>query len=792
MNRRIRHALFARRPLSAAALCLFVPALFAQTTAESAAPPPKEPVVALSPFVVSGMVAEGYATTSSMGASRIAVPITELPSSVIVINEKLIADLAAVNAGDTLNLIGGVTTHAETGSAQQNRFSMRGYTNSSAQRDGFTDLLFGLNGGFSYTFIERIEVLKGPNGILYGQNNPGGMVNLVSKKPLDRPRTRVSTAFGSDNFVQGDLDASNFLGADKKLGYRLSASYRNTDGPMNHPGDGKKGFWALNPTVRYRFDHGLEVWAWVGLVRDESPRLNPIVRGFRSADGKGDFLTELAYDGGAHNVLTNLSKVETDSYEVGATKAVQLGEVRLDLRVLGRYNKQSDNGLLVRTNSGGPAGSTDAFVDKNGNILGYDARNIDIGVARTQLGGFYRVQVLTSKTSTFTDTETYAADAAFTFRFGPTNHKLLFFGTVYPLEQNSIPGINGINYTVSSAAGLAALGIPDGRVWLYPLARNTLVGLASDKVIANANVVAPQNTTKLRSDQYGYGVMERMSFWDNRAFLVGGARFTSLDSTTQTGTAVIVPTSDESWTSSFGSVVKAYKGKHGEAAIFVNLNETFVPVFTTDRRLATLGQKFDNRNISINEVGVKVDLLNSRAVATFAVYDMTEDNVLISNLDVTGAITGVAGSSYNVPSGEQTTKGWDTDISINATRGLDFIFSYGLRDARLASGIKPSGQPTATASGLGRYEVQSGALKNTSLLWQYSWWSDSILNNRTYWTVPPGYVHTAVLGYKWKNMNFRCRVENVFDTLKLRPGTNETAIGITNKRNYRFSVDYLF
>jgi hypothetical protein len=43
-----------------------------------------------------------------------------------------------------------------------------------------------------------------------------------------------------------------------------------------------------------------------------------------------------------------------------------------------------------------------------------------------------------------------------------------------------------------------------------------------------------------------------------------------------------------------------------------------------------------------------------------------------------------------------------------------------------------------------------------------------------------------------KNVTFRFRVENVFDTLKLRPGTNETAVGITNKRNYRFSVDYVF
>jgi hypothetical protein len=90
---------------------------------------------------------------------------------------------------------------------------------------------------------------------------------------------------------------------------------------------------------------------------------------------------------------------------------------------------------------------------------------------------------------------------------------------------------------------------------------------------------------------------------------------------------------------------------------------------------------------------------------------------------------------------------------------------------------------------LSRYEVQSGPLKNVSLLWQYTWWGQSRLNNRTYWKVPPGEIHTAVLGYRWRNYTFRCRVENVFDDLYMRPSVNETAVGVTNHRNYRFSVD---
>lgn len=799
MNSFARFRFFAFPLLLAAPL--FSPPLTGQSTSPATAQPTAkitDETVMLSAFEVITDSAQGYATTSATSASRLAVPITELSTSVIAINEKLIADLVAVDPEDTLNLIGGVNAYAETGSAKQNRFSMRGYTSSNAQRDGFTDLLYGLNGGFSYTFIERMEILKGPNGILYGQNNPGGLLNLVSKKPLAKPRTRITAMYGSYNSYQADLDTSSFFDRGHQWGYRLSASYRNSDGPLDFPGDGNKGYYAINPTVRFRSKNGLEVWAWAGWVRDQSPRLNRIVRGFKSADGKGDYLMDIADDGGAHNVLTNLSNVQTNNYEFGATKGIDFGAVRLDVRVLGRYSKQSDNGTLVRTSGAG--GRTDTFVDLAGNILNTaantDNRNIDIGVARTNLGGFFRDQIVTTKTSTFTETYTYAGDFAFSFKAGPTNHKLLFFGTYNPIDQDSVPGINGFNYTVSSAAALAALGVPlvngQPRIWLYPTNRNPLIGLTPAAVIKAANVISPQSTTNLTSDQYGAGVMERMNFWDRRAFVIAGTRFNKLASVTTTGTGKPVPTEDRSWTSSLGAVVKGYRGRLGEAALFVNANNTFIPVYTLDQRLASLGNKYPNRNVSIQEVGLKLDLLDSRAVGTISLYNMEEDNVLVPDIDVSGAITGIPGRSFNVPSGSQTTHGWDADVSYNIRRGLDLIFSYGLRHSRFATGIKPSGQPTANSAAMVRYEVQSGFLKNASLLWNYTWWSDSILNNRTYWTVPPGEIHTAVLGYRLKRYTFRLRIENVFDDVDLKPGTNDTAVAVTNNRNYRFSVDWIW
>jgi iron complex outermembrane recepter protein len=276
-----------------------LPPVLAQQAPSSPTTNSDEKVVVLSPFEVrSGE--EGYGSASSTGASRIAVPITDLSTSVVTINEKLIDDLVAVSADETLNLVGGVNAYAETQSQDTNRFSLRGYTSSTAQRDGFTDVLYGSFGGFNYTFVERMEVLKGPNGILYGESSPGGILNLVSKRPLPKPRTRISLMAGSDAFYRTDLDTSGFFDAKEKFGYRVSTSLMYRDGPLDHPGDVNKGkpFFAINPVFRYRFDNELEIWAWSGFVRDKTPRLRPTTKGFRSPDGQGAYLEELVEGGG--------------------------------------------------------------------------------------------------------------------------------------------------------------------------------------------------------------------------------------------------------------------------------------------------------------------------------------------------------------------------------------------------------------------------------------------------------------------------------------------------------------
>jgi outer membrane receptor protein involved in Fe transport len=750
--------------------------------------------VQLSPFEVSSESVQGYATTSATSASRIAVPLTELSNSTIVINENLISDLQALTLQDTLDLVGGLFSSAEAGSFEQNNFSMRGYTQAAGSRDGFSDDVFAEFGGFDYVFVERVEVSKGPNGMLYGEHSPGGVVNIKSKRPLSKPKTTVGLTMGSDNLHRADLDTSGFFGASRKFGYRFSAAYMNTDGVLDHPGDSNKPMIAFNPVVSYRTDNGWELWAWYGYIKDEARRLRKVTRTFLGPNGSAAPIFAIAADGGAHNVMTNRSRVETDNYELGATKTFQFGAVQMDLRLLARYTEQLDSNDRVRTT--GTGGGTDTFVSTDGSILGRDSRTIPIEAAAPNLAGFFRNQIVVDGARNLNkETSNIAADLNFRFDVGPTKHRMLAFGSQAKTDSSNLPGHEGFNYTIRDLDSLRQLGVPVengvARVWLYPIAMAPVVGIPIEKAIAVADLVTPRPTTIQTREQNAFGVIERMSFLDDRAFLIAGTRYTKAEATTRSGVGgggTPTTTSDGTWTQSYGAVYKFLRGERGDAALYYNFNETFIPVFTIDERLETFGQKFPNRFAHVNELGAKMDLLNSRLVATVGMYETIEDNVLQTEVDEDGSVTGIPGNSYRVPIGERTAKGWDVDVSYNIRPGLDTVLSYGEADTMLDSGRRPSGQPDATASALLRYERKQGALKGASVLWHYKWWGDSILNTRTNWTVPDGNTHAMVLGYRRGRYSVSLRVDNVLDEEYLLPGTNETAVGVTNDRSYRLSL----
>ncbi len=85
--------------------------------------------------------------------------------------------------------------------------------------------------------LERFELLRGPASTLYGQSPPGGLVNMVSKRPNGEPLREVQLQLGDPQRLQGALDLGGSIGDGDRLSYRLVAVARAANTHVDHVND---------------------------------------------------------------------------------------------------------------------------------------------------------------------------------------------------------------------------------------------------------------------------------------------------------------------------------------------------------------------------------------------------------------------------------------------------------------------------------------------------------------------------------------------------------------------------
>ncbi|WP_254625615.1 TonB-dependent siderophore receptor [Nostoc sp. TCL240-02] len=166
---------------------------------------------------------DGYNVPDSSTATRTDTPLRDIPQSIQVIPQQVIKDQQITRISDATRNVSGVSPLSGYGGFSDD-YTIRGFTNSNLLRNGFTTSNF-----FTYgANVERVEVLKGPSSVLYGQVEPGGVINFVTKQPLGSPYYAADLTVGSFSFYRGAIDLSGPLTDDKKLLYRLNVAYENS------------------------------------------------------------------------------------------------------------------------------------------------------------------------------------------------------------------------------------------------------------------------------------------------------------------------------------------------------------------------------------------------------------------------------------------------------------------------------------------------------------------------------------------------------------------------------------
>ena len=155
-------------------------------------------------------------------ATRTDTPLIETPQSVRVVPRQLIDDLGATRLSDTVDFVSGIARLNDFGGTWDN-YAIRGFSNT----DGGA-LLNGFASGRGYgpqrdvASVERIEFLKGPAAALYGSSEPGGTLNVVTKKPQFTPSHSAGLQIGGLGFRRATLDTTGALGAG--VAYRLNVA----------------------------------------------------------------------------------------------------------------------------------------------------------------------------------------------------------------------------------------------------------------------------------------------------------------------------------------------------------------------------------------------------------------------------------------------------------------------------------------------------------------------------------------------------------------------------------------
>ncbi|MFA9193182.1 TonB-dependent siderophore receptor [Flavobacterium sp. FBOR7N2.3] len=193
---------------------------------------------------IIGLSTRKYNSDYSFSATKTAALNKDIPQSIATITKELIVDKGAFYLADAVKMASGVIP-----ASYYNQYTIRGI---SQNEEG--QIINGMRTRQNYFLqpltnnIERVEVIKGPSSATFSSVDPGGSINMVTKKPLAIDRKEVSLSAGSFSTFRGSIDFTGPLNESKTFLYRLNGAYQ--EGKSFRDLVGNKSF-LISPSFSY-------------------------------------------------------------------------------------------------------------------------------------------------------------------------------------------------------------------------------------------------------------------------------------------------------------------------------------------------------------------------------------------------------------------------------------------------------------------------------------------------------------------------------------------------------------
>ena len=579
---------------------------------------PETAINANSDYESAWGASSGYVATRTAAGSKTDTPIVEAPRSMSVITRQQLDDRQVLNLNDALRYTAGVQSSGYGSDSRADWLRVRGFDP--------TQFLDGLplpKGSFSNPKVEpwnleRITVLRGPASSVYGQTPPGGMLDMVSRRPQAESVNQIEAQVGSNEHKQINFDSTGKIDDEGRFLYRVSGVVRDSNSPIDHIPDKR---YNLAPSLTWNIDEDTKLTFISQYTRDDTG----ITGQFLPLQG-----TKLDSPAGKISHHKNLGEPDWDFYDRTYYALGYAFEHRLNDTWQFRQNlRYTKSDLAFQAVNVGTINTVDA----DGNV------NREAGIVDEDI-------------SQFAVDNNFQAD----FQTGAISHTLLL-GLDHQRSNTNYQWLYGGSYVYDSNGNVIGNNVPPINVG------NPVYG--GD--MSNVSYFALQDFSQ-KTRQTGVYIQDQMAL-DNWRLTLGGR-----EDWVHTGT-VFHNKADATSTQRD----KAFSGNVGLSYVFdngitpyISYTESFQPAMGANVDSA---QSFDPTEGRQYEVGVKYQPVGSQTLLTAAVYDLTQENVRVTEGSITRQV------------GELQVRGLELEASTQLTDNLKAIASYTYTDTEITKGL---------------------------------------------------------------------------------------------------------
>lgn len=720
---------------------------------------------------ITGRKEKNYKNSVSYGGTKTAAEIKDVPQSIQYITKEMMQDQGAVRMTDVVKNVSGVNQYTFYDDVAIRGFRNQGGVGSSSSNQLFNGLRT-FNGFWRQNllnYLERVEIIKGPASALFGNANPGGTINKVTKKPLDTNLKSINFQVGSYNTLRTNADFTGPMNKEKTLLYRLNLGYENANSFRDLLFD--KNI-IIAPSVSYLASDRTRINLDVVYNKSNS-RLDRGQSIFGSTDlystpislnvaDVNDYLNEETYlitASLSHKITDHLtfntSYLRTgyrqDLFEHRSTAFAvdKQGKQIQDLafrRVINRHNEQYSDSFTAYLNGDFETGGL-----KHQVVAGYDYNNslIPLGSSQQDATG-YRL-----KDGTVTAKYVVKDSAKY---------------EMYSYKGKMIPRPNVPSFDLSANTH----SLQDINGYVYS-ANNT-------------DVVVP-----FYSQQHSMYVQDQISIQRLKVLL--GLRYDIYLSDLGYATSNVTRDKQHALLPRIGATYE------------INSNINAYATYTTgyspqaaSSQNAAAGGPFDPMKSYLVEAGVKTEWFNKRLSATASIYQIEQKNALYNALDPDFP-------DRMIQIGKDVSKGIEMDIVGNVLPNLNLIMTYAYNDAVLQGA-------QGGADSLYNNQQKPNAPKHQGSLWAKYQFIGTKLNglgfgagayyvgHRTFGfqgqqsilpTPGPAYLlFNAAVYYKMDKVQIQLNMNNITNKTHWVGGYDSSRLYPGAPRNWLTSITYAF